>query len=223
MSGKPPSLSISVFPSVELADENGLLVVSEEIDERLLIDAYSNGIFPWPFSEQEKLIPWFAPPERALLFVSEFHIPKSLEKTLKKNIFEIRFSSDFDSVITNCRTIKRKDKYGASETGTWISEELIEAYKKLNKLGHCYSVESYREGQLVGGLYGVSIGKIFSGESMFHKEKDASKVCLVYLINHLKSKGIDWLDCQQLTALLESFGAREIPRKEFTQLLESAN
>ena len=205
----------SVFPPVETSDEHGFLGLSEEINTELLLEAYTSGIFPWPSSSMDELVPWFSPPNRALLFLSEFHVSKSLAKVLKKNPYVIKFNTNFEAVIKNCKETPR----GTEEAGSWISDELLQAYVDFNNQGYCFSVEAYDNEKLVGGLYGVTIGKMYAGESMFHSEADASKVCLSHLVEKLKLEGVDWIDCQQMTPLFKSFGARAVERKKFLELL----
>ena len=204
------------FPPVEYADENGLLAIGGDLSVDTLVQAYSSGIFPWPILDDETLC-WFSPDPRAVLILEEFRISKRLVRIYEQfsRQCEFRFNSDFATVIEECaRSANRR-----GQAGTWITSELVEAYCVLHQEGYAHSVECYRSGTLVGGLYGVAIGAAFAGESMFYHESNASKCCLVHLVKHLITKGALFVDCQQLTPLLEAFGAREIPRAAFLKLL----
>ncbi len=203
---------ITAFPPLEKADENGLLCVGGDLEVESLLLAYQNAIFPWPYGEQYP-ITWFSPPRRAVLFLKDFHLSSRLKKDLKKRDFSFQINSNFQSVITEC-TKRRKP--------TWITKEMQAAYLKLHKAGYCHSFECYENGTLVGGLYGVSIGKMFAGESMFHRVDNASKATLCYLVEYLQSRGVHWIDGQQMTPLFKSFGAVEIPRNEFVGILKIA-
>jgi leucyl/phenylalanyl-tRNA--protein transferase len=209
-------MSIIEFPSPEFSDpQSGLLAIGGDLEPESLLLAYRNGIFPWPITNNEP-IPWFSPPKRALLFLDEFRRPKSVRKLEKANKFRFAINSDFTSVILNCaRTHQRKG-------GTWITDEMVQAYIDFHHQGYALSVESYDTESLVGGLYGVMIGHMFAGESMFHLTSGASKAALCFLVDTLKNYGIEWIDCQQLTPLLEQFGAREVHRDEFSKLLQEA-
>ena len=203
-----------LFPPVESADEDGFLCWGGDLEPETLRAAYTGGIFPWPMRGQPLL--WFAPPRRALLFFDEFHVSRSLKKLLRQT-WQVRFDTDFRGVMTACARSPRP-----GQRGTWITRPMIEAYSRLYQLGHAHSVEIYLDGRLVGGLYGVSFGSFFAGESMFFHESGASKVALFHLVQHLKSQGSTWLDCQMMTPLFESLGAREVPRDEFMALLKDA-
>jgi leucyl/phenylalanyl-tRNA--protein transferase len=200
------------FPSVELADEDGVLCIGGNLNSETLCAAYHQGIFPWPINEKFPVV-WFAPPMRGVLFFDEFHIPKSAAKMLRREKYERRIDTAFEQVISHCAN--RPD-------GTWITPDIIDAYINLHREGVAHSVETYFEKELVGGLYGVSWGKYFCGESMFHLRSGASKAALVHLVEYLKTRGIKWIDIQNISPLFELFGAREIPRAEFMTLLKSA-
>ncbi len=204
----------SQFPPLNqaLSEPNGLIAIGGDLSSKRLLDAYSHGIFPW-FSEGEPIL-WWSPNPRMVLFPSELKVSNSLNKTLKKNRYDASINRDFRAVITSCSQVKRPD-----QAGTWINQAMIDAYCELHALGHAISCESWLCNQLVGGCYGVIIGKMFYGESMFHTHPDASKVAFVNLVNHLKSKDVGMIDCQMKTPLLTSFGGREIPREEFSQTL----
>ncbi|RMD86896.1 MAG: leucyl/phenylalanyl-tRNA--protein transferase [Candidatus Dadabacteria bacterium] len=206
---------VKSFPPVEMADENGILAAGGDLDVETLILAYSNGIFPWPHTGFPLL--WFAPPLRAVLFLDELHISKRLARTRRNSTLTFSMNTDFNGVISNCAASTTR-----SQRGTWITPEMEEAYCRLYEAGYAYSVEAYNGKRLVGGLYGVKIGKYWGGESMFFLERDASKLCFLYLMDHLKSEGIKWYDCQVINSLTESFGAREIPRDAFMNLLKKA-
>jgi leucyl/phenylalanyl-tRNA--protein transferase len=204
------------FPPVERALEqpNGLLAASEDITPERLLTAYRQGIFPWYSADQPVL--WWSPDPRMVLFVDEFRVARSLRKRVSRRQFEIRVDSDFRAVIDACARIRRP-----GQRGTWITPAVIEAYAALHERGYVHSVETWREGRLVGGLYGVAIGRVYFGESMFARETDASKVALVHLIAILRARGIAVVDCQQETAHLASFGARPIPRQAFAEHLSA--
>ena len=203
------------FPDPYNAPGDYPLAIGGDLSPERLIFAYSLGIFPW-YSEDEPIL-WWSPDPRMVLFPDELKISRSLKKVLKNKGFEVRFNTAFEDVIKNCATVKRK-----GQDGTWLTPEMIEAYIRLHKLGFAHSVETYLDGKLVGGLYGVAIGGVFFGESMFHKVSDASKVAFVHLVKRLKEKGFDIIDCQQSTPHMARFGAREIPRKEFLDIISKS-
>jgi len=203
-----------LFPPVDLATDDGLLAIGGNLEVATLRRAYHSGIFPWPVEGYPLL--WFAPPQRALLHFDEFHVSQSLRKLLRKHQFEIRIDHNFRGVITNCARARE------SSEGTWITAEMLEGYCDLHAAGDAHSVEAYFEGELAGGLYGVSWGAYFCGESMFFKKSGASKAALVALVEHLQTRGATWLDAQMMTPLFESFGTREVPRAEFMLKLETA-
>ena len=203
-----------IFPPIDQADENGLLAIGGDLSLKTLKTAYLSGIFPWPFS-QEYPITWFSPDPRGILKFSDFKVTKSFKKFLKKTSLTIKFNCNFEEVIKRCGVITRK-----GQNDTWITNELLQAYIKLYHAGYAYSVETYNGDKLVGGLYGVCIGDLFSGESMFFEEDNASKLALYILVNKLKDK-ISWLDTQMITPVLSSFGAKEIARADFMKLLSS--
>lgn len=205
------------FPDVENADEDGLLAVGGDLEIETLLEAYNNGIFPWPIMEKMPML-WFSPPKRAVLFLDHFKMSRSLKKALNKSNFKFAINHNFPLVIHNCARVG--DRAGLHKT--WITPEMTEAYIDLYNAGYAHSIECYNENELVGGLYGVSIGKMFAGESMFYKESNASKLALCYLISFLMNKGVTWIDCQQLTPFFESLGAVEIERIKFIQLLKLA-
>jgi leucyl/phenylalanyl-tRNA--protein transferase len=204
----------SPFPPLHTAcvEPNGLLAVGGDLSPQRLIEAYRCGIFPW-FNEGEPVL-WWSPDPRMVLFPGELKISRSLGKSLKKGNYEIRIDSAFMQVMQGCAA-PRKER-----PGTWIHEEMLSAYTALHEIGMAHSVETWIDGELAGGLYGVAQGKVFYGESMFSRVSDASKIALVHLVRHLERRGFKMIDCQMKTAHLASFGARELPRKEFSQRLK---
>lgn len=201
------------FPPVERAlhEPNGLLCSGGTLAPALIISAYAKGIFPW-FSEGQPVL-WWSPDPRMVLFPAECRVTKSLAKTIRSGKFETRFDTAFADVIHACAEPR------TPQGGTWIVEGIQLAYTELHKLGFAHSVESWRNGQLQGGLYGIALGRVFYGESMFSRETDASKVALVALVEKLKADGFELIDCQQETHHLARFGARPIPRREFVSKL----
>lgn len=174
-----------------------------------LIEAYSKGIFPWPTDSIP--LPWYCPEYRAILDFAELRIPRSLAKIRRREPFKFTIDKDFESVIKNCASANR-----SGQDGTWINEEVIERYVEFHRLGHAHSIEAWNaNGDLVGGLYGVDAGGVFCGESMFHREPNASKLALLFLIDHLNERGSTWLDCQVMTPHMEALGAVEISRGDF--------
>lgn len=201
------------FPPIgeALDDPEGLLAAGGSLDARRLIEAYRQGIFPWS-SEGQPLL-WWSPDPRMVLFTDEFKVSRSLRKRLRDGRFEIRVDTAFDEVMDACA--EPRD----GQAGTWITESMQRAYGRLHRMGYAHSVEAWREERLVGGLYGVALGRVFFGESMFARETDASKVALAHLVALATEQGVPIIDCQQQTAHLASLGARPIPREEFAGLL----
>ncbi len=204
-----------IFPPPELAEDNGLLAVEGDLSESRLLLAYSMGIFPW-YSEDDPIL-WWSPDPRLVLFPGELKVSRSLKQTIKKQGFSVTLDTAFEDVIINCASVHRKD-----DGGTWITDDMMEAYIRLYRSGFAHSVEVWFDKKLVGGLYGVSLGSAFFGESMFTKKNNASKVAFVTLFNQLVSWKFSLIDCQLTTPHLISLGAREIPRIEFLELLKSA-
>ncbi len=201
------------FPPVETATPDGILAVGGDLlPERLLL-AYRSGIFPW-FEEEEPIL-WWAPDPRMVLFFDELVVSKSMRNILNRNLFIVTFNQNFREVISNCQQIRR-----GGQRGTWITEEMLEAYCKLNELGFAKSVEVWQNDTLVGGLYGIDLGHIFCGESMFSKVPNASKVAFIALVNQLKMDNYQLLDCQVYNEHLESLGCREIDRVYFIEILK---
>ena len=206
--------SHSSFPPVEnaLREPNGLLAVGGDLSPQRLLEAYSKGIFPW-FNADEPIL-WWSPNPRMVLFPEEIKISRSLRKTLKKDHYQIRTDGSFTQVMHACASSRK------GQTGTWIHPEMIAAYTALHDMGLAHCVETWMDGELVGGLYGVALGQVFFGESMFSRVSDASKIALVHLAKQLQRWKFGLIDCQVKTGHLTSLGAREIPRSEFSQQLD---
>lgn len=203
------------FPPVDsaLRRPNGLLCAGGDLSPERLLEAYRHGIFPW-FSEGEPIL-WWSPDPRMVLFPAELNISRSLAKTLRRGQYEVRLDTAFPSVIRECSQPR------PGQEGTWITAEMQQAYGRLHELGHAHSVETWIDGQLAGGLYGMAIGRAFYGESMFSRVSDASKIALAHLARYLERRGFAVIDCQMRTAHLASLGAREIRRHELVRGLET--
>lgn len=204
-----------IFPNPELARKDGLLAFGGDLSEERLITAYSLGIFPW-YSEGSPIL-WWSPDPRLILAPEELKVSRSLRKVINKGIFRVAMNTAFEQVIRNCAEVPRE-----GQGGTWITEDMIDAYIRLYKSGYAHSVESWHEGELMGGLYGIILGKAFFGESMFSKGSNASKVAFAWLVERLKEQGFKLIDCQVTTGHLISLGAREVQRKKFLKLLKEA-
>ena len=202
------------FPPLDTAlrEPNGLLAAGADLSPGRVIDAYSRGIYPW-YSDGQPLL-WWSPDPRMVLFVDEFKLSRSLGRRVRRREFDVRVDTAFDTVIEACAESPRD-----GQRGTWITREMISAYRRLHELGYAHCVESWRADTLLGGLYGLALGKVFFGESMFTRETDASKVCLAALVASLQQRGFVMIDCQQETGHLASLGARPIPRREFARRL----
>jgi leucyl/phenylalanyl-tRNA--protein transferase len=209
-----PLLHDTSFPAVTqaLRSPNGLLAAGGDLTTGRLLDAYRHGIFPW-FSAGEPIL-WWSPDPRMVLFPKEFKVSHSLRKTLRNGLHEVRFDNSFEQVMRACAAPRE----GAS--GTWIHEEMVSAYCELHRLGYAHSVETWMDGELVGGLYGMALGRMFYGESMFSHKSDASKIALAHLAAQLERWNFGMIDCQMNTPHLASLGAREIPRNEFIARLQ---
>lgn len=203
------------FPNPELADADGLLAVGGKLSIEWLMTAYAQGVFPW-YDDINPIL-WWSPDPRLVLYPKEFKLRKSLRRVLKQRRFEIRFDHQFRKVIEECAQIPR-----AEEQGTWITSEMLKAYVDLHEYGAAHSLEVYEKNELVGGLYGVSLGKAFFGESMFFKKRDASKVALYYLCKELRKWGFHFIDAQVETDHLISLGAEKITRTLFLEKLDEA-
>ncbi|MBU0594972.1 MAG: leucyl/phenylalanyl-tRNA--protein transferase [Gammaproteobacteria bacterium] len=201
------------FPPVTraLQEPNGLLAAGGALSPQTLVEAYRHGIFPW-FNPGEPIL-WWSPDPRMVLFPAELKVSRSLRKTLKNRAFEVRVDTAFLAVMKNCAAPRD------GQSGTWISEEMIAAYSQLHEMGLAHSVETWRDGELIGGLYGIALGKMFYGESMFSHASDASKIAFVHLVRQLELWDFGMIDCQMKTSHLASLGAREIPRAVFVQRL----
>jgi leucyl/phenylalanyl-tRNA---protein transferase len=186
------------------------------IPPELLIRAYASGVFPMSESADDPEVFWVRPETRGIIPLHGFHMPKSLAKTIRQHRFDIRRDTDFDGVIDGCAESR------PGRRRTWINGPIREAYAELFRRGHCHTVEAWLEGQLVGGLYGVTLGRAFFGESMFARERDASKVCLAHLVEHLKARGFELLDTQFTTEHLKRFGAVDVPRSRYERMLAEA-
>lgn len=202
------------FPPIDqaLLDPDGLLAVGGDLSPQRLLNAYQHGIFPW-YSEGEPIL-WWSPDPRCVLFPEKLKISRSLQKTLRKQLFELRMDTAFEAVMRACAESR------PNQQGTWITDQMFQAYVRMHQLGFAHSVECWQDGQLVGGLYGMTIGKVFFGESMFSRKSDASKVALVYLCEYLIEHGFKLIDSQVHTQHLESLGAELIPRSQFAELLK---
>ncbi|HEX2228206.1 MAG TPA: leucyl/phenylalanyl-tRNA--protein transferase [Candidatus Binatia bacterium] len=204
-----------VFPPAEHAHSSGLLAIGGDLSPARLLEAYRRGIFPW-YSQNEPIL-WWSPDPRLIFDFADFKISRSLRKTLKKEIFRVTFDQAFSRVIQACATVPRD-----GQPGTWITDEMRQAYERLHRLGYAHSVETWLDGELVGGLYGVSLGKAFFGESMFHQRTDASKVALAALVERLKAWDFDFIDAQMTTEHLLRLGGKELPRRIFLERLGEA-
>ncbi|MCS7032400.1 MAG: leucyl/phenylalanyl-tRNA--protein transferase [Phycisphaerae bacterium] len=188
---------------------------AESLDPQNVLAAYACGAFP--MTDADGVTRWYTADPRGILPLDQFHVPRTLRQVIRQGRFEVRFNHDFAGVMTECMRVPRRHEHG-----TWISPVLIEAYRRLHALGHAHSVEAWRNGRLVGGLYGVSLGAAFFGESMFHRERDASKVALVYLVERLRERGFELLDTQTVTPHLRRFGCIEITAEEYLRRLRRA-
>lgn len=203
------------FPDPCSADPDGLLAVGGDLNNESLITAYSQGIFPW-YDENSPIL-WWSPDPRLVLFPEKFRVSSSLRQRIRSKTYEVRTDTNFEGVIRNCAAVKRNDQHG-----TWITEEMMQAYINLHCAGLAHSFETYFDGTLVGGLYGVSLGRAFFGESMFYHMRDASKVAFSKLVEWAVQHQFHFIDAQQSTSHLQSLGAEEISRIRFMQLLQEA-
>lgn len=204
-----------IMPDPSQADAEGLVAIGGDLDYKRLINAYKLGIFPW-YEEGSEIL-WWCPDPRLVLFPEDLKISSSMRKLLKKNIFNITYNKCFVEVIAHCKNIDRND-----QGGTWITNEMEDAYINLHNLGYAHSIEVWFEKELVGGLYGIKLGNIYFGESMFSKVSNASKIGFVHLVKDLSEKGIKMIDCQVKTDHLVSLGAKDISRIEFLEVLKGA-
>lgn len=202
-----------IFPPAHLATPGGILAVGGDLSPERILEAYRQGIFPW-YADQEPII-WWSPDPRFVLFPSEIRVSRSMRQILRQRRFNISFDQDFRAVITACQ------KPRPGQAGTWISREMKEAYIAIHEMGYAHSVEAWQEEELVGGLYGISLGGCFFGESMFSRVSNASKAAFITLTEELSRRGFGLVDCQVRSPHLASLGARDIPRKQFTGLLQT--
>lgn len=200
-----------IFPAIENTEE-GILAIGGDLSPERLLVAYQNGIFPW-YNEDDPII-WHAPEERFILLLDELHISKSMRRVLNSNKFTYTVDTNFSFVIQQCAQVERKN-----EDGTWITEEMIDAYINLHQIGFAHSVEVWQDDKIVGGLYGVSLGKCFFAESMFHTATNASKFAIIKLVELLKQKDFHFIDAQVYTKHVETLGAKNITRNNFMQML----
>jgi leucyl/phenylalanyl-tRNA--protein transferase len=213
MTSLPPS---RFFPPAEDADSEGVVGFGGKLTTEWLLDAYQHGIFPWPTGDSRLPIPWCSPDPRAIFELDRFHIPRRLARTLRSEKFDVTFDTDFAGVIRGCASA------GMRRGQTWITPSITRAYTDLFQLGYCHSVEVWHDQQLAGGTYGVALGGLFAAESMFYYVRDASKVALAHLVEHLRHRGFLLMDIQQLTPHTAQFGAIEIPRAEYLRRLAEA-
>lgn len=202
-----------IFPNSKWASLEGIIAIGGDLSVERLLEAYEHGIFPW-YNEGSEIL-WWTPDPRFVLFTDELRVSKSMRSVINSKIFTVTYDTAFEHVIRNCKSSSR-----AGQEGTWITQEMEEAYSKLHHLGYAHSVEVWKNDVLVGGLYGVSLGKVFFGESMFTTVSNASKFGFISLVSALKEKGFKLIDSQDYTAHLESLGAREITRTEFEKILK---
>lgn len=205
---------MSRFPDPRRA-RSDVIAVGDDLGIETLRDAYRHGIFPWP--HEGLPLPWFSPRRRTVIFFDELHVGRSLRKSARRGVFTFTIDKDFSSVIRACAATPRGD-----DDGTWIGPDIVAAYTRLHESGDAHSVEVWEGDALVGGLYGVDAGGVFTGESMFHRRPDASKLALLHVIEHLRARGATWLDCQVTTPHMAALGAREIPRAQFLDMLVEA-
>ena len=207
-----PSGGPLIFPDAEDAPAEGLLMAGGDLSPERLMLAYSRGIFPW-YGEDSPLL-WWSPDPRCVLFTHKLHVNARLRRTLRSRSFTFSVNTCFERVIRLCAEVPRP-----GQDGTWIVPDMVEAYLRLHELGHAHSVEVWENGELAGGLYGVKLGRVFFGESMFHLRSYASKAAVIFLVEQLRAQGVELLDCQQATPHMLRFGAEEIPRKRFLPLV----
>ncbi len=202
-----------IFPHPDEASDDGLLGIGGDLSPRRLVAAYASGIFPW-YNDGDPIL-WWSPDPRMVLFPEKFKVSKSLRQTLRKKPFQIRIDFAFEEVVARCKTVARKGEFG-----TWITDEMLAAYVRLHQLGLAHSIETWEGNKLVGGLYGISLGKAFFGESMFHLRSNASKVAFYYLCQIAQYFEFPYIDCQVPNSHLQSLGAETLPRTNFLELLD---
>jgi len=207
-------VNASRFPDPRRA-RGDVIAFGDDLGVETLRDAYRHGIFPWPHDELP--LPWFSPRRRTLLFFDELHVSRSLRRALRQSPFTFTIDRDFPAVIRACSDTPRPE-----QEGTWIEERMVDAYTRLHEAGDAHSIEAWDGEQLAGGVYGVDAGGLFTGESMFHRAPNASKLALLFLIDHLRARGATFLDCQVTTPHMIALGARDVPRARFLDLLEQS-
>ncbi len=212
----PPLPKSKFFPPAELAEPEGVVLFGGKLTPQWLLDAYAHGIFPWPIFDGTDIMVWWSPDPRAVFEFDRFHVSRRLARTCRGGRFEVTCDQAFSGVIEGCATADDR------RHNTWLTPTMIEAYVRLFELGHAHSVEVWSDRQLVGGTYGVTLGGLFAGESMFHRARDASKVALVRLVHHLQVRGYTLFDIQQCTSHTASLGATEIPRSDYLRRLAEA-
>lgn len=205
---------IKSFPPVEFADRSGLLAIGGDCTVDSLLLAYRNGIFPW---EGDPLL-WFAPPKRAVLFLDNFHISRTLQKSIRKCSFDIKFNRQFRDIINRCAHASNRK----GSLGSWLTQDMIDGYCNLYDHGYAYCIGAFSGSELVGGVYGVTINGFISAESMFYDEPNSSKLCLYSLVEFLKANNISWLDCQAINPFTRTLGVVEISREEFMIALQAS-
>jgi leucyl/phenylalanyl-tRNA--protein transferase len=201
------------FPPVDDADDEGLLLIGGKVTPARVLEAYQKGIFPW-YNEEERPL-WWSPDPRFVLFPKDLHMSRSMKKLLSKKHFEFKIDTAFEEVIAACAIVKRE-----GQNGTWITTQMKEVYTELHAAGYAHSAEAWRNNELVGGMYGIKIGPVFFGESMFSKQNNASKFAFIKFVQHVMQDGVQLVDCQVYTEHVESLGARMIDRKEYLSLLQ---
>lgn len=207
-------MPITRFPDpLNLPPDETVVAIGGDLQPESLLLAYRHGIFPWPDPSFVDMI-WACPPQRGILAFSELHLPRSLSRARRTSGYTFTFDRAFDLVIAACAAMPRPD-----QDGTWITKNMLRAYSRFHKLGHAHSIEAWHAGELVGGLYGVDVDGAFAGESMFYLKPNASKLALLHLVDHLKGRGLDWMDIQMVTPHMAALGARAIPRAEFLKRL----
>jgi len=204
------------FPDPRQADAEGLVAYGGDLDPQRVLAAYAQGLFPWPYDARSPIL-WFCPDPRMALRPAELHVSRSVQKAINKHTFEVRFDTAFDEVIRQCATVRRP-----GQRGTWITDEMIRAYGRLHEMGFAHSAEAWNEGTLAGGVYGVSLGAAFFGESMFTQRPNASKIAFVHLVRQLQAWEFQLFDCQMYTEHVARFGATPWPRTRFLQALKRA-
>jgi leucyl/phenylalanyl-tRNA--protein transferase len=208
---------IRFFPPIDAATEDGLLMIGGKLNVHWVLSAYRRGIFPWPLVDGDaEILAWFCPDPRAVVELDALYVSRRLARRIRSGVFRTTCNENFDGVIRGCAAPRR------CESLTWITPRMVSVYGQLHRLGHAHSIEVWEDHRLVGGLYGIAIGAFFAGESMFHLQRDASKVALVTLVAHLRAKGFELFDIQQTTSHAISMGASEIARDEFLARLEHA-